>query len=87
MKLRKPGWAILALGVAFLLALGTCSPLVDTFAVAGVRTAGLDYGRMRLWGSITFIAATSRFGPRMKLAHCFLAHHISAHFRPGIPSR
>jgi MFS transporter, PPP family, 3-phenylpropionic acid transporter len=50
-------WAILALGVAFLLALGTCSPLVDTFAVAGVRTAGLDYGRMRLWGSITFIAA------------------------------
>jgi len=50
-------WAILALGVAFLLALGTCSPLVDTFAVAGVRTVGLDYGRMRLWGSITFIAA------------------------------
>jgi MFS transporter, PPP family, 3-phenylpropionic acid transporter len=50
-------WAILAVGVAFLLALGTCSPLVDTFAVAAVRTAGLDYGRMRLWGSITFIAA------------------------------
>ncbi len=50
-------WAILFAGVAFLLALGTCSPLVDTFAVAGVRAAGLDYGRMRLWGSITFIAA------------------------------
>ena len=30
---------------------------VDTFAVGGVRTAGLDYGRMRLWGSITFIVA------------------------------
>jgi len=50
-------WAILVVGVAFLLTLGTCSPLVDTFAVAAVRAAGLDYGRMRLWGSITFIAA------------------------------
>jgi PPP family 3-phenylpropionic acid transporter len=50
-------WAILIVGVAFLLTLGTCSPLVDTFAVAAVRAAGLDYGRMRLWGSITFIAA------------------------------
>ena len=50
-------WAILLVGVAFLLAIGTCLPLVETIAVAGVRTAGLDYGRMRLWGSITFIVA------------------------------
>ena len=30
-------------------------PLTETIAVCGVRTAGLDYGRMRLWGSLTFI--------------------------------
>ena len=32
-------------------------PLIETVAMTGVRTAGLDYGRMRLWGSITFIVA------------------------------
>ncbi len=50
-------WAILLVGVTFLLAIGTCLPLVETIAVAGVRSAGLDYGHMRLWGSITFIVA------------------------------
>jgi PPP family 3-phenylpropionic acid transporter len=50
-------WPILLVGVAFLLTIGTCLPLTETIAVAGVRTAGLDYGRMRLWGSITFIVA------------------------------
>ena len=50
-------WPILVVGVAFLLAIGTMLPLIETVAVAGVRTAGLDYGRMRLWGSITFIVA------------------------------
>ena len=50
-------WPILAVGVSFLLAMGTMMPLIETVAVAGVRTAGLDYGRMRLWGSITFIIA------------------------------
>lgn len=49
--------AILVVGVAYLLANGTMLPLIETVAVAGVRTAGLDYGRMRLWGSITFIVA------------------------------
>jgi len=50
-------WPILVIGVAFLLAVGTMLPLTETIAVAAVRTAGLDYGRMRLWGSITFIVA------------------------------
>ncbi len=48
---------ILALGVAFLLANGTMLPLVETVAVRGVRSKGLDYGRMRLWGSMSFIIA------------------------------
>jgi PPP family 3-phenylpropionic acid transporter len=33
-------------------------PLTETLAVAGVRQAGVDYGRMRLWGSLSFIAAS-----------------------------
>ncbi len=50
-------WPILALGVIFLLANGTMVPLIETVAVRAVRTDGLDYGRMRLWGSVTFIVA------------------------------
>jgi PPP family 3-phenylpropionic acid transporter len=48
---------ILAAGVAFLLCVGTMLPLTETIAVAGVRSAGLDYGRVRIWGSLTFIVA------------------------------
>ena len=33
-------------------------PLTETVAMGGVRAAGLDYGRMRLWGSLSFIAAS-----------------------------
>jgi PPP family 3-phenylpropionic acid transporter len=33
-------------------------PLTETVAMSGVRAAGLDYGRMRLWGSLSFIAAS-----------------------------
>lgn len=32
-------------------------PLIETVAASGIRT-GLDYGRVRLWGSITFIVAS-----------------------------
>lgn len=51
-------WAILA--VTLLLAVATTSlmPLTETIAMAGVRRLGLDYGRMRLWGSLSFIAAS-----------------------------
>ncbi len=36
----------------------TVMPLTEAVAMTGVRRAGLDYGRMRLWGSLTFIAAS-----------------------------
>lgn len=49
--------AVLLLCVLFIVATHTIMPLTETIAVEGVRTAGLDYGRMRLWGSATFIAA------------------------------
>jgi PPP family 3-phenylpropionic acid transporter len=48
---------ILVLGVAFLMMNGTMVPLIETVAVRAVRSDGLEYGRMRLWGSMTFIVA------------------------------
>jgi PPP family 3-phenylpropionic acid transporter len=36
----------------------TIMPLIEAVAVSGVRSAGLDYGRVRLWGSGTFILAS-----------------------------
>lgn len=50
-------WALFLLAVPFAISLSTIVPLTETVAVAGVRAHGLDYGRMRLWGSITFVAA------------------------------
>ena len=48
---------ILLVAVAFAITLSTTMPLTETIAVAGVRVHGLDYGRMRLWGSLTFVIA------------------------------
>ena len=51
-------WAILALGVVFLLANGTMlAAHRNGGRCAACAPTGLDYGRMRLWGSITFIVA------------------------------
>ena len=36
----------------------TIMPLVETVAVTGIRTGALDYGRVRLWGSLSFIVAS-----------------------------
>ena len=50
-------WPILLLMVPLIVVFTTIMPLTETVAVSGVRHAGLDYGRMRLWGSLTFVAA------------------------------
>ena len=49
--------AILVVAVAFVLATSSMMPLTETIALTSMRITGLDYGRMRLWGSITFIVA------------------------------
>jgi PPP family 3-phenylpropionic acid transporter len=36
----------------------TIMPLIETVAVTGLRTGALDYGRVRLWGSLSFIVAS-----------------------------
>lgn len=51
-------WPILMCIVAFALCWTTIMPLTETVALNGVNVAGLDYGRMRLWGSLSFIAAS-----------------------------
>jgi MFS transporter, PPP family, 3-phenylpropionic acid transporter len=50
-------WPILALVAAFQIANQSMLPLTEAKAMAGVRTHDLDYGRIRLWGSLSFIAA------------------------------
>ncbi len=51
-------WPMLLLIVPLIICNSTIMPLTETVAVKGVREAGLDYGRMRLWGSVTFVAAS-----------------------------
>ena len=50
--------AILALTLLVAVAWTSIMPLAETVAMSGVRAQGLDYGRMRLWGSLSFIAAS-----------------------------
>ncbi len=49
-------WPLFLAAVPFAIVVNTMLPLTETIAVGGVIARGLDYGRMRLWGSLTFIA-------------------------------
>lgn len=51
-------WPIFLVSVPFAVLISSIMPLTETLAVAGVRTAGHDYGRMRLWGSAMFLVTT-----------------------------
>jgi PPP family 3-phenylpropionic acid transporter len=50
-------WPILACVFLFSLAFTAIVPLAETVTMVGVRGVGLDYGRVRLWGSLSFIVA------------------------------
>jgi MFS transporter, PPP family, 3-phenylpropionic acid transporter len=50
--------SLLVTSVPFAIVVASIMPLTETIAVTGVRGAGHDYGRMRLWGSLTFLVAT-----------------------------
>lgn len=49
-------WSILLLTLLGALAAMGLMPLAEVLAMSGVRRRGLDYGRMRLWGSVSFVA-------------------------------
>lgn len=51
-------WPILLAHLVVSGAMSGIVPLIETIAMANVRALGLDYGRMRLWGSVTFIVAS-----------------------------
>jgi PPP family 3-phenylpropionic acid transporter len=48
---------LLSLNLVALMAQSTLMPLGDSITLAAVRNEGLDYGRVRVWGSVTFILA------------------------------
>lgn len=89
-------WLILMASVIFALATATLMPLNETLAVSGVRASGLDYGRMRLWGSMSFIAASfvggvlvERMGAGISIwviAVGSAATVVAAHLLPALPS-
>jgi MFS transporter, PPP family, 3-phenylpropionic acid transporter len=50
-------WPILALNLLAGVAQAALLPLGDSITLAAVRAEGLDYGRVRMWGSLSFIVA------------------------------
>ncbi|MEQ1577267.1 MAG: MFS transporter [Hyphomicrobium sp.] len=48
-------WPVFLLAVPFAISVTSIMPLTETLAVSRVRAEGLDYGRVRLWGSLTFV--------------------------------
>ncbi len=48
-------WPVFLLAVPFAIATTSIMPLTETLAVSRVRADRLDYGRVRLWGSLTFV--------------------------------
>jgi MFS transporter, PPP family, 3-phenylpropionic acid transporter len=48
-------WPLFLLAVPFAITVTSIMPLTETLAVSHVRAGGLDYGRVRLWGSLTFV--------------------------------
>jgi MFS transporter, PPP family, 3-phenylpropionic acid transporter len=75
-------WFAIAVMVAFALAWNPIPTLVDAYAIAAVQGRGLDFGRIRIWGSLAFIATNiaggllvEAFGPEhiMWLGAAFLA--------------
>lgn len=63
------GLVVLALAITLLMVpLQSAMPFVEVLAMRGVRTFGLDYGKLRLWGSLTFIIATVGGGAMLQRA-------------------
>jgi PPP family 3-phenylpropionic acid transporter len=55
-------WTLLALNLVAGVSQSALMPLGDSITLAAVRTAGLDYGRVRVWGSLSFILAAVASG-------------------------
>lgn len=87
-------WGLLLVAVPLTASLSTILPLTETIAVGGVRAYGLDYGRMRLWGSLSFVAAgficgwlVDRVGPEAIVGCLLFALSATAVFAWMLPER
>jgi len=60
-------WTLFMLTVPATACLAALMPLSETVALAEVRRNGADYGRMRLWGSLTFIGASVLTGAALEV--------------------
>ena len=55
-------WVLISLNLVALTAQSALMPLGDTVTLAVSRSNGLDYGRIRVWGSVSFILASLASG-------------------------
>lgn len=55
-------WPVLGVHILLFAAFQAILPLGESRTMAAVRAGGLDYGRLRLWGSVAFIAAVLAIG-------------------------
>ena len=88
-------WPIFLLVIVFQVSTQSVLPLLETKALAGARRHDLDYGRMRLWGSVAFIAANllggvviSHYGSASVIAMVTVAiasTALAAHILPREP--
>ena len=59
-------WSILAVQLIATSAYFALLPVGESHSVAHLRRAGLDYGQVRLWGSLTFVAGALLAGPAIE---------------------
>ena len=58
-------WGLLAVNLIASVAFSSIMPLGETVVLGAVYRLGLDYGRLRIWGSITFIVTSFAGGPML----------------------
>ncbi len=61
-------WQFAAVAAAVGMAWGTVMPLGDSLAIVNTQTRKIDYGRVRLWGSVSFILAAFAGGKILESA-------------------
>lgn len=73
----KSGWLfVLAVNVLFFGLWSTCMPLTESLTMQAGRQLGFDYGRVRLWGSLTFIVAATGIGTLLTDRNPDLVHTV-----------
>jgi PPP family 3-phenylpropionic acid transporter len=50
-------WPIFAVTAVYAVFFNPVVPVIDSLTLSGVRRFGVDYGRIRLWGSLVFVVA------------------------------